>query len=173
MGDELLQLVDREGNPLGRALRSECHGNPHLIQEVVHLHLFDRSGRMYLQKRGADKDRFPGRWDTSVGGHVSPGESPDQAILREAAEELGLDLEDTGDPAGLTRLEPYIYGDEIETEYVVPYRLVYSGSLDPNPEEVEAGGFFELDEISRRLRESPEEFTPHFRLAFERLLARG
>jgi isopentenyl-diphosphate delta-isomerase type 1 len=173
MSDELLQLVDREGNPVGSAPRSECHGNPDLIQVVVHLHLFDRSGRLYLQKRAADKDRYPGCWDTSVGGHVAPGESPDQAIRREAREELGIDLSDLIETAGLhrfERLEPYIYSDEIETEYVVPYRLVYIGSPQPNPEEVEEGAFFEVDEIRRRLGKRRDRFTPHFRLAFKRLL---
>jgi isopentenyldiphosphate isomerase len=170
MSDEYLQIVDREGNPVGSAPRSECHGNPDLIQAVVHLHLFDRSGRLYLQKRAADKDRYPGCWDTSVGGHVAPGETPDQAIRREAGEELEIDLSDPAVAAGLRRLEPYIYGDEIETEHVVPYRLRYSGSLHPNPEEVEEGIFFELEEIYRRLREQPALFTPHFRLAFEHLI---
>jgi isopentenyldiphosphate isomerase len=170
MSDELLQIVDRKGNPVGSAPRSECHGNPDLIQAVVHLHIFNRAGRLYLQKRAADKDRYPGRWDTSVGGHVAPGESPDEAIRREAREELGIVLDDSGGSGSLERLKPYIYSDEFETEYVVPYRLVYSGSPRPNPEEVEEGIFFELEEIRRRLRKSPDQFTPHFRLAFEHLI---
>jgi isopentenyldiphosphate isomerase len=170
MSDELLQLVDREGNPVGTAPRSACHGNPDLIQAVVHLHLFDLSGRLYLQKRAADKDRYPGRWDTSVGGHVAPGETPDQAIRREAGEELGIDLDGSGASGGLERLEPYLYSDEIETEYVFPYRLVYSGSLQPNSEEVEEGVFFDVDEIRCLLGKRRARFTPHFRLAFKRLL---
>jgi isopentenyldiphosphate isomerase len=170
MSEELLQLVDRQGNPVGTAPRSTCHGNPDLIQAAVHLYLFDRSGRLYLQKRAAGKDRFPGRWDTSVGGHVAPRESPGQAIRREAREELGIELGGTGEDGGPGRLEPHIYSDEVETEYVTPYRLVYSGSPRPNAEEVEDGAFFELEEIRRRLREQPEEFTPHFRMAFENLL---
>ena len=172
MREELLQLVDPQGNPAGTAPRGECHGNPELIQAVVHLHLFDLSGRLYLQKRAATKDRFPGRWDTSVGGHVAPGESPDQAIRRATREEVGIDLSALTETAGLRcleRLEAYLYSDEVETEYVVPYRLLYSGSPRPNPEEVEESSYFELEEIRRRLRERPEVFTPHFRLAFEHI----
>jgi len=173
MSEECLQLVDRDGNPVGTAPRSECHGNPELIQAVVHLHLFDRDGRLYLQKRAATKDRFPGRWDTSVGGHVAPGETPDQAIQRETREELGIDLSDSDEAAGLNRLErlaPYIYSDEVETEYIIPYRLLYSGTPRPNPEELAEGAFFEVGEIRHRLAEKSEVFTPHFRLAFEHLL---
>jgi isopentenyl-diphosphate delta-isomerase type 1 len=174
MSEELLQIVDRDGNPVGTAPRSECHGNPELIQAVVHLHLFDTSGRLYLQKRAATKDRYPGCWDTSVGGHVAPGETPEQAIRREAREELGIDLSDSAEAVRfrrLERLEPYIYSDEIETEYVVPFRLVTSTRPKPNPEEVEQGAFFAVEDVRHRLMERPDDFPPHFRLAFEHLLS--
>jgi isopentenyldiphosphate isomerase len=173
MSEELLQLVDRAGNPAGRARRSECHGNPDLIQAVVHLYIFDSSGRLYLQKRASGKDRFPGRWDSSVGGHVSPGETWQQAIRREAREELGIDLDGSGwggEPLRLERLPPHLYGDEVETEYVFCFRLIYDGAFTPNSEEVEEGAFFEVGEIRRLLHEEPSAFTPHFRVAFERLL---
>jgi isopentenyl-diphosphate delta-isomerase type 1 len=176
MTEELLQIVDQDGNPVGTAPRSVCHGNPDLIQAVVHLHLFDQSGRLYLQKRAATKDRYPSRWDTSVGGHVAPGESPDQAIRRETREELGIDLSNLPGAEALQyleRLEPYIYSDEVETEYVVPYRLVTPTPPRPNPEELERGDFFEVEEVRRRLREQPKQFTPHFRLAFEHLMRVG
>jgi isopentenyl-diphosphate delta-isomerase type 1 len=172
MSEELLQIVDRDGNPVGTAPRRECHGNPELIQAVVHLHLFDPAGRLYLQKRAATKDRYPGRWDSSVGGHVASGETPDQAIRREAREELGIDLSDQTGPAGLhllERLEPYIYSDDVESEYVIPYRLVTSTRPRPNPEEVKEGAFFEVEDVSHRLEAQPESFTPHFRLAYEHL----
>ncbi|MBN2554168.1 MAG: NUDIX domain-containing protein [Spirochaetales bacterium] len=173
MSEELLQLVDRLGNPAGTAPRSVCHGNPGLIQATVHLHLFDPAGRLYLQKRAAGKDRFPGRWDTSVGGHVAPGETPEQAIRREAREELEVHLPGPAADGGPERLEPHVYSDEVETEYVVPFRWVFSGSPRPDAEEVEEGRFFEIDEIRRRLREQPDQFTPHFRMAFGRLFDSG
>ena len=165
MRDELLQIVDRKGNPVGTAPRGECHGNPQLIQAVVHLHLFDEAGRLYLQKRAADKDRYPGRWDTSVGGHVAPGESPDQAIRREAGEELGIELDDPGEvieSRRLERLEPYIYSDEVETEYVIPYRLVCFSSPRPNPEEVEEGLFSSLRKSAAVYRGSLNGSRPIF-----------
>jgi isopentenyldiphosphate isomerase len=48
--------------------------------------------------------------------------------------------------------------------------VVYDGSPRPNPKEVEEGGFCELQEIRRRLRDGPDRFTPHFRQAFGHLL---
>ena len=42
-----------------------------LLHPVVHLHLFNSRGELYLQKRPEWKDIQPGRWDTAVGGHVA------------------------------------------------------------------------------------------------------
>lgn len=39
-----------------------------LLHPVVHLHLFNSRGELYLQKRPEWKDIQPGRWDTAVGG---------------------------------------------------------------------------------------------------------
>jgi len=170
MSEEMLQLVDRRGKPVGTAARSVCHGDPDLIQAVVHLHIFDPAGRMYLQRRAACKQRFPGRWDTGVGGHAAAGENPEQAIRREAREELGIELDDPSVVNGLIRLEPYLYRDEVESEYVSAFRAVYTGVLHPNPEEVAEGRFFEPERIRGLLERQPERFTPHFRQAFAQFL---
>src|SRR5512135_642118 len=87
---EMLEIVDSDGNVLGLAERSELHGNPALIHRVVHVLVFDTHGRLLLQKRSLSKDVAPGKWDTSVGGHVNPGEDIESAALREMREELGM-----------------------------------------------------------------------------------
>jgi isopentenyldiphosphate isomerase len=163
VSEELIQLVDRQGRPAGSALRRICHGDPRLLQGVTHLYLFDPQGRLYLQLRSAAKDRFPGCWDTSVGGHLAPGETPEQALRREAREELGITL------ARWEALASYIYADEVESEYVFAFRTVYSGPLQPDPAEVTRGEFVEPAELRRRLAATPGEFTPHFREGFRRL----
>lgn len=162
MSEELVQLVDRRGRPAGQAPRRLCHGDPRLRQGVAHLYLFDREGRLYLQLRSLAKDRFPGCWDTSVGGHLAPGESPEQALRREAREELGIELE------RWQKLPGYLYADEVESEYVFAFRTVYDGPLDPDPAEVAGGSFLTLREIERRLAADPRQFTRHFRVGFRR-----
>ena len=166
MSDELLQLVDEVGRPAGAAARSFCHGNPALIQAVVHLYLFDSRGRLYLQRRAQGKDTYPGRWDSSVGGHVGAGETPRQALERETREELGLAL---GELRGCRELPPFLLRSDWESEYVFPFRAVYDGKLHPNPEEIAEGRFDLPQDIRRRIAARPDEFTPHFRQAFSRL----
>ena len=88
---ELFPVVDAEGQVTGCATRGECHGGAMLLHPVVHLHLFDPNGALYLQKRSAWKDIQPGRWDTAVGGHVDFGETIDEALRREARPSAELD----------------------------------------------------------------------------------
>jgi isopentenyldiphosphate isomerase len=87
-GNEILEVVDKYGNVLKLAKRSEIHRNPSLIHRVVHVLVFDKKGRLLLQKRSLNKDVAPGKWDTSVGGHVNPGEDILEAAKREMKEEL-------------------------------------------------------------------------------------
>ena len=88
--EELFPVVDAAGRVVGRATRGECHGGSMLLHPVVHLHVFNSRGELYLQKRPAWKDIQPGRWDTAVGGHVDYGETVDEALRREVREELGV-----------------------------------------------------------------------------------
>ena len=89
--DELFPVVDEDGNIVGTATRGECHGGSKLLHPVVHLHVFDGKGNLFLQKRPEWKDIQPGKWDTSVGGHVDLGEDVSSALKREVSEELGIE----------------------------------------------------------------------------------
>jgi isopentenyldiphosphate isomerase len=141
----MFQLVDREGRPIGQAPRSQCHGNPLLLHLVVHLHVFDAAGRLYLQKRGKTKDTNAGLWDTSVGGHVQAGESLRAALLRESQEELGIEA------FAAARLYSFVNENSFEAEYVESFRLTWDGATNANPDEIEDGSFFTLEQIERRL----------------------
>src|SRR2546429_7543057 len=55
---------------------------------VVGALIFDAQDRLLIQRRSAQRALFPNCWDI-VGGHVEPGETPEQALHREVAEETG------------------------------------------------------------------------------------
>ncbi|HUI69478.1 MAG TPA: NUDIX domain-containing protein [Spirochaetia bacterium] len=140
---EFLQLVDKEGYPTGQADREACHGNPQLMHLVVHLHVFDREGRLLLQKRASTKDTYPGLWDTSVGGHVRAGELVPDALRREAREELGIEI----DPWEAQFLYSVINSDSFETESARCFASTIAGTLTPDSTEVEEVRFFSMEEI--------------------------
>ena len=122
--EELLPLVDENGNITGAATRGECHNGSMLLHQVVHLHVFNGKGELYLQKRPEWKDIQPGKWDTAVGGYIDLGEHVELALRREAKEELGL--EDFSPAA----LPPYVFRSERECELVYPFKTVYDGEFE-------------------------------------------
>ena len=72
--EEHLEIVNYSGDVIGYAPRKSVHGNPALMHKVVHVLVFNKNGDILLQKRSENKDVAPGKWDTSVGGHVGIGE---------------------------------------------------------------------------------------------------
>lgn len=141
MEQEILPIVNNQGIQTGQALRKECHSNPDLLHPVVHLHVIHPDGRLYLQKRASSKDLYPGFWDTSVGGHIEYGEEIPEALYREGKEELGIDV------TGALFICNYIWKNVNESEYIHMFKLIYSGSIILNPDEIKDGRFFTPDEI--------------------------
>lgn len=140
---EEFELVDEDGAVIGRAPRHVCHGDPSLIHRAVHVFVFDPEGRLLLQKRSADKDIQPGKWDTSVGGHLGVGEDYLRAAVREAAEELGVSV----GAADLTFLHRYLWRSDVECELVETYRTVHGGPFTPQASEVDEVRFLDAAEL--------------------------
>ena len=88
--EEWLPIVDEKGEVTGQAPRSICHSGSKLLHPVVHLHITNDRHELFLQKRSMKKDLLPGMWDTAVGGHIGVNEKVEDALKREASEELGI-----------------------------------------------------------------------------------
>ena len=160
---ELFDVVNENDDVIGRASRNEVHGNPGLIHRVAHVLVFNSSGKLYLQKRAKNKDVQPGKWDTSVGGHVDAGESYLDAALRETLEELGI----AAVSDSYEYLYKYMHSNDYESEYVSSYRLTWDGTITFQKSEIDEGRFWSLEEI--RAAESGI-FTPNFLEELERYL---
>ncbi len=151
--DEIFPLVDTQGRVVGSATREECHSGSMLLHPVVHLHLFNSAGELYLQHRPAWKDIQPNRWDSGVGGHVDYGETTLEALLRESREELDVE--------GFTPefICSYVFQSEVEREMVNVFITHFDGEVSPT-EELDGGRFWTISEISESIGKGV--FTPNF-----------
>lgn len=159
--EEMFPVVDEQGNITGAATRGECHSGSKLLHPVVHLHVFNSKGELYLQKRPAWKDIQPDKWDTAVGGHIDLGESVEIALKREVCEELGIT---DFTPEFITS---YVFESAREKELVFVHKTVYDGEIIPNSEELEEGRFWSIDEIKENMGKGV--FTPNFESEAERV----
>ena len=164
---ELFPVIQENGLVTAMADRAYCHSGSHLLHPVVHLHIIDRSERIYLQKRSMKKDIQPGRWDTSVGGHVIYGESLMEALYREADEELGLK------DFNPIYLKSYRYDTDKDSEFVNVFATVGAYNPVPDRDEVTDGRWWDIAEIDKCLTSGvfTDNFSSEFKTIRNQLLA--
>ena len=156
--NERFPLVDEMGNVLGSITRGEAHNGSKQLHPVVHLHLFNSKGELYLQKRPDWKDIQPGKWDTACGGHVDYGEDIPTALHREVHEELGVDHYEP------TFIKKYVFESACERELVHVFAATYDGEVNPSSDELDGGRFWSLTDIQQNIGKNI--FTPNFEQEF-------
>jgi isopentenyldiphosphate isomerase len=162
--EEWLPVVDNDGNVLGKATREECHSGKMLMHPVVHLHVFNEKGELFLQKRAKNKLIQPNMWDTAVGGHISINETIEESLKREALEEIGIkDFE----PKLLLK---YKWQTDVETELVFCFVTKYAGKIKIDKTELADGKFWTIDEINNSLEKGV--MTPNFEHEFRKILSK-
>lgn len=163
--EEWFDIVDKNGKKIGKAPRSEVHGNPNLLHATVHVHVFNKQGLLFMQKRIKTKYLYPAMWDTAVGGHVNSGEAVKDALIREAKEELGLDARHA------TPLFRYIMKNNWESELIHTYKVINDGPFNLAVDEIDEGRFWTGFEIRKSL--GMNIFTPNFEEEFKLLAKAG
>ena len=151
---EHIPIVDETGKTVGKTTRLYARSGMKPLHPVVHLHVFNTKGEIFLQKRPEWKDVQPGKWDTAVGGHVDFGESGEKALFREAKEELGIS------DFTINRLCKYVFESDIERELIHAFSTIYDKTIHPSEKELDGGRFFSYKEIEQRIGKG--FFTPNF-----------
>jgi isopentenyldiphosphate isomerase len=164
--EEVIDLCDEHGVPLGTTrLKRDAHrdGDWH---RASHLWILTPAGGVLLQLRASVKENFPNLWDVSVAGHVSAGESPLDAAIREAREEIGLalaasELRHIGTLHQQVVLHGGAYVDNVLHDVFVAVRDVDLTSLVLQREEVADVRIVSVDELREMLAKSPSACVPH------------
>lgn len=161
--EELFDVVNDRDEVVAKATRREVH-QKNLPHRAVHILVFDKFGRVFLQKRSMSKDTAPGTWAASCAGHVDSGEDYDAAAVRELNEELGVKVEET--PARWLRFRA---SPETGYEFLWIYRMENEGPFVLNPAEIDTGDWFLPAEITKGVLERPAEYAPSFCFIWSRL----
>ncbi len=160
---EIVTVVDGENRPVAELPRHRVRSG-NLPHRATFIFVFDRAGRVLVQRRTAIKDLYPSHYDLAAGGVVAAGESYEECAEREAEEELGI--------RG-TVLEPkldFYYEDERNRCFGRVFTCVHEGPFILQPEEVESVAFHTVEEVAAG---GIAPVTPDSRLALDRLLGPG
>ncbi len=141
--NELFDIIDMTGAPTGAVKRrADVHrdGDWH---RAIHVWVYGRGDDgefLLLQRRGLDKDSWPGSFDAPAAGHLAAGETPEDAF-REVEEELGI----APDASLLRHAGTRVIADEgpdrMDREFEEVYLLRDDRPLEeyrPDPVEVDA-----------------------------------
>ena len=165
--DEELILVDADDREQGHLSKAACHDGHGVLHRAFSAFLFNAAGELLLQQRAGSKRLWPGYWSNSCCSHPRRGESMATATERRLDEELNL-------AADLRFVYKFRYqarygdlGSEHELCQVFLGRI--GDDVRPNAEEISAIRFVSADTLDRELSESPECFTPWFKLEWDAL----
>lgn len=146
--EELVEIVDRDNTPIGAVTRRIMR-QQNLIHRASYILVFNRQGQLFIQKRTATKDIYPGYWDLAAGGVVQAGETYLESAARELREELGV--------AGvkLRHLFDQYFEDEHNKVWGRIFTCVHNGPFTLQAEEIDYGRFIPLSEIEALHRSEP------------------
>lgn len=150
---EYLDLVDENDNVIGKEDRNIIYEKGLRNFRVINIMIFTSDNKIIVPKRSSNRRIFPNCYDCSVGGHVSSGETYEEAAYRELKEELGIEnvkLEEIG------YFKPY----DIDTSaFSKMYKLVYDDEL-PNYDKngIQEIYYLTKEEIRKLIEEDVTQF---------------
>ena len=152
---DYFDVYDIDRVKTGKQLERHAERSADEFSSVIHLCIFNSRGEMLIQQRQPFKSTWPGLWDVSVGGGITAGENPRQAVTREVKEELGLNID-------LTDIRPKLtvnYGSGFDDFFLITEDIVLN-DLKLQSEEVADARWASRDEIKAML--SDGTFIPYY-----------
>lgn len=150
---ESVALFDLDGRVVGAAPRTRVRAE-NLRHGASCVLVLDGQGRVFVHRRTATKDLYPGRLDFLAGGVLQRGEDPLSSAIRELDEELGVS------GVVLTDHGWAHYADE-KTDYIgFRYECRWDGPMRLDPAEVASGEWLTVAETLRRIDDKGFRFMP-------------
>lgn len=145
---EQVIIVDRCNRSLGAVTRPIMRSQG-LIHRASYVLVCNRQGKLFIQKRTAVKDVFPGYWDIAAGGVVMARESYEESARRELREELGIKVK------GMHHLFDHFYDGPDTKVWGRIFTCTHNGPFTLQQEEIEHGCFLALDAVAALNEKEP------------------
>jgi isopentenyl-diphosphate Delta-isomerase len=164
---EQVILVDAEDREVGSMEKLRAH-HEGVLHRAFSVFVFDRDGRLLLQRRAEHKYHSGGLWSNSCCGHPRPGEAVHLAARRRLEEEMGFTCELREVSAFRYRAE--VGGGLVEHEFDHVFVGEFDGTVAASPDEVAEWRWIGAAEVEAERSRHPERFTPWFHPAWEATL---
>ena len=160
---EILTVYSEINQPIGTKNREDAIKEGLLVEGVQLWIINPDTNQVLMQRRSRNKKNNPGKTDVSVSGHVKSTETPTQAILREASEEIGIKdrqlLFGKIQKIAHSQIDLRKFGRQ--GNYIMTFFLAFlNDSLDTyvkDDEEVEQLFFMDYEELKTRVRQNDSE----------------
>lgn len=139
--DDLVVVVDESDKIIDYVSRKEAH-KKNLLHRTTAILVFNKEGKLLLQKRNKDKDTYAGFYTVSAGGHVLKGQNYKEGAERELFEELRVS-------GKLEYIQTFFVPDDIHATMTAAFKVVSDGPFSYNTVEIEGIEFFELKDIKK------------------------
>ncbi|MEV7605842.1 isopentenyl-diphosphate Delta-isomerase [Paenarthrobacter sp. NPDC089322] len=167
---EMVVLLDDAGTPIGEAPKEGVHTEQTPLHLAFSCYLLNGAGEILLTRRSPEKKTWPGVWTNSFCGHPAPGEAMEDAVLRRAHYELGVDAKRVEIALPGFRYRAVDPSGIVENEICPVYVARMSGSVNPNPLEVADYVWVTPALLEVSLERTPDVFSPWLAMQFPQLL---
>lgn len=156
--------VDKDDNVIGAGSIADAIKNGFGVQ-ISRVFLTNSKGEILLQQRSPRIDSWPNKWDQTAAGHVDEGENYAIAAKRELLEEMGIDGVELTPVTKIYTEETY--GDATRKRFNTIFIGKYDGEVKIDNDEVSGYKWIMPEELNQQMKDTPEEFTSGFILAYE------
>jgi 8-oxo-dGTP diphosphatase len=162
--EEQVDIIDSDGKVAGTTDKSIAHRDG-LLHKIVIAELINDRGEFCLVKQSESR-QDAGQFVSPIGGHVSAGESVEDALIRESQEEVGI-VPQTFKYIGQTHYSREVIGRR-ENHLFIVYTIRCNQDPILNHESVEFR-WFSPAEIRNLLHKKPQLFGAAWHHVFKNI----
>jgi isopentenyl-diphosphate Delta-isomerase len=166
VAEEQVVLVNADDRVIGSMGKLEAHRTG-ALHRAFSIFIFNREGRLLLQRRAAGKYHSAGLWTNTCCGHPRPNEEPLTAAKRRLQEEMGIVCELNSRFTFTYRAD--VGGGLTEHEVDRVYFGNYDGVVVPDPTEASDTRWMRMNDLADDLRTSPQHYTTWLNVCWPQL----